>query len=343
MWMLLAVILAALMFDFANGMGDSANAIATVVSTRVLSPMQAVFFAGLLNFAGSFVAIKVALTIGSKMVDINRMTLGILLSAMLGAFVWKFFCTIRGLPVSGSHSLLGGFFGAAVAGSGWDVVKWQEALKALGGMFLSPALGFILAYIMLIIVYWIAYNMTRENVRKTFNVMQISSSGFVAFIHGTSDAQKVMGIIVLALYTATHHPDVYGQIPQFLRMEDINETNGVPLWVKFACGIVIGLGTTFGGWKVVKTLGMKLAHIRPIEGFAAETGTGIALAIFSIGMGLPVSSTHTITGAILGVGAAYRAKSVKWGVGKTILYAWCLTLPGSFIIGAAFSLVLGKL
>ncbi len=338
-WLLLAVIFAALLFDFANGMGDSANAIATVVSTRVLSPIQAVLFAGVLNFVGSFVSIKVAMTIATRMVDPDKVTLGVLLAGMLGAFVWKIFCTLRGLPVSGSHSLLGGLFGAAVASQGWDVLKWPKIIEALIAMVVSPAIGFLVAYILLVIVYWIAYAMTRDHVRRTFNVLQIFSSGCVAFTHGTNDAQKVMGVIVLALYVATHRAGTGAELPEIFQMPTIDH---IPLWVKFACGGVIGLGTAIGGWKVVKTLGMKLAHIRPIEGFAAETATGLTLAI-AAGMGIPVSSTHTITGSILGVGAAYRARSVKWGIGQKIVYAWIFTLPGSFLIAALLSLLLGGL
>ena len=337
--LLLAVIIAALMFDFANGMGDSANAIATIVSTRVLAPVTAVLFAGVLNFIGSFISIQVAMTIATKMVDPDRVTLNTLLAAMLGAFAWKIFCTLRGLPVSGSHSLLGGLFGAAVAAQGWDVLKWPKIIEALVAMLVSPAIGFVIAYILLVIVYWIAYAMSREQVRRTFNVMQMVSSGYVAFTHGTNDAQKVMGVIILALYVATKSAASPGELPEFLQMTAITY---IPLWVKFICGTVIGLGTAIGGWKVVKTLGMKLAHIRPIEGFAAETATGITLSIAAV-LGIPVSSTHTITGSILGVGAAYRAKSVKWAIGQKILYAWLLTLPGSFAIAAILSLVLNNL
>ena len=337
--LLLAVIIAALMFDFANGMGDSANAIATIVSTRVLAPLTAVLFAGVLNFIGSFISIQVAMTIATKMVDPDRVTLNTLLAAMLGAFAWKIFCTLRGLPVSGSHSLLGGLFGAAVASQGWDVLKWPKIIEALVAMLVSPAIGFVIAYILLVIVYWIAYAMSREQVRRTFNVMQMASSGYVAFTHGTNDAQKVMGVIILALYVATRAAGTAGGMPEFLQMSVIDH---IPLWVKFICGTVIGLGTAIGGWKVVKTLGMKLAHIRPIEGFAAETATGITLSIAAF-LGIPVSSTHTITGSILGVGAAYRAKSVKWAIGQKILYAWLLTLPGSFAIAAILSLVLNNL
>ena len=337
--LLLAVILAALLFDFANGMGDSANAIATVVSTRVLSPMAAVFFAGILNFVGSFISINVAMTIAKNMVDPDRVTLGVVLAGMLGAFTWKIFCTLRGLPVSGSHSLLGGLFGAAVAAQGWGVLKWPKIIEALVAMIISPAIGFLIGYILLVIVYWIAYAMSREQVRRTFNLLQIASSGYVSFTHGTNDAQKVMGVIVLALYVATRNAGTAGGLPEFLQMPVIDH---IPLWVKFVCGTVIGLGTALGGWKVVKTLGMKLAHIRPIEGFAAETATGLTLTVAAI-LGIPVSSTHTITGSILGVGAAYRAKSVKWGIGQTIVYAWVLTLPGSFLISAALSTLVGNL
>jgi len=330
--LLVAVIIAALIFDFANGMGDSANAIATVVSTRVLAPMQAVVFAAILNFAGALVSTKVAQTIAEKMVDPGAVDLWMLLAAMLGCSFWKFFCTLKGLPVSGTHALLGGFFGAVVFAGGFNALKWGKVTEALLAMLASPALGFIFAYILLVIVYWIAYAMSREAVRRTFNVAQVFSSGYMAFEHGKNDAQKVMGIITLALVIA-HQQNI--ELPEIMQNHELHH---VPMWVMVMCGLVIAAGTAAGGWKVVKTLGMKLAHIRPIEGFAAETGAGITLTI-AASLGVPVSTTHTITGAILGCGTAYKAKTVKWGVGAKIVYAWFLTLPVTFVIAGLISLI----
>lgn len=322
--MLILVVVVALLFDFVNGWNDSANAIATVVSTRVLSPLAAVVFAAVFNFAGALVSERVAKTISGGLIEPDLATSEIVLAAMLAAAAWVAICTYWGLPISGSHSLIGGLIGAAVAGTsqGWQALQWGGIQKVLLAMVASPLLGFLVGYGVLIAIYWIAYGMTRHVARFTFSGLQIVSSGFMAFTHGMNDAQKVMGVITLALFTA-------GTIP----------TISVPLWVKLLCAIVMGLGTAAGGWRVIKTLGMKLAHIRPPEGFAAEASAGLVLS-FAASLGVPVSTTHTITGSILGVGAAYRAKSVKWSIGEKILYAWILTLPATALLSGLLMMAL---
>lgn len=324
--MLVLVIVTALLFDYVNGWNDSANAIATVVSTRVLSPFQAVIFAAVLNFLGALVSVKVAKTIAGDIVDPSVMTLEAAFAAMLAATLWVAICTFWGLPISGSHSLIGGLIGAIIVRADMSALKFDGITKVLIGMFASPLLGFVVGYLMLVATYWVASVMTRERVRKTFNVLQIASSGFMAFSHGQNDAQKVMGVITLALFTSGT------QLSPTQEFE-------VPLWVIVTCGTVMGLGTAAGGWRVIKTLGMKLAHIRPVEGFAAETGAGAVLQV-AAGLGVPVSTTHTITGSILGVGAAYQAKSVKWSIGKKIIMAWIFTLPTSALLAAALSFVM---
>lgn len=318
---LVLVIISALIFDFANGWNDSANAIATVISTRVLPPLVAVAFAAILNFAGALVSTEVAKTIGGGLVAKELVTSNIILASMLSASSWVIVCTLWGLPISGSHSLIGALVGAAAAGSGIDVINVGGVVKVFIALIASPLLGFIGGYILLVVVYWIALKMRPGMVRKVFGGLQICSSGFMAFTHGMNDAQKVMGVITLALFSAK-------------QIDDIT----VPMWVMMACATVMGMGTIIGGWKVIKTLGMRLAHIRPIEGFAAETAAGGVLT-FAAGMGVPVSTTHTITGSIIGVGAAYHAKSVKWSVGKKILYAWVFTLPVTAILGAALTIL----
>ena len=327
--MLILVIVAALLFDFMNGWNDSANAIATVVSTRVLTPITAVIFASSLNFLGALGHERVAKMIGGGLVDASLL-MGhqyVILAAMLAAATWVYVCTMRGLPISGSHSLIGGLLGASAGAFGIEVVKSAGIIKVLAALVLSPVLGFILGYILLVIVYWIAYFMKPKTVRKSFGRMQIISCGFMAYTHGMNDAQKVMGVIALALVLGGQLTSTADGVPTH-----------IPLWVKITCATVMGVGTAAGGWRVIKTLGMKLAHIRPIEGFAAETAAGIVLTL-KAGLGLPVSTTHTVAGSIMGVGTANSAKSVQWSVGKKMVYAWVLTLPAAAILGALLALI----
>lgn len=322
--LLVLVVITALAFDFVNGWNDSANAIATVVSTRVLSPFTAVVFAAILNFVGALVSEKVARTIGGDIIDPRAATELVILAAMLGASLWVAVCTVAGLPISGTHALIGGLIGAVATGSpeGWSAVQWDGIRIVLVPMIASPVLGFLVGYLFLVITYWIAYPLSRNTVRRTFSGLQILSSGFMAFTHGMNDAQKVMGVITVTLYTSKMIPTI-----------------AVPVWVKLLCAAVMGFGTAVGGWKVIKTLGMNLAHIRPVEGFAAETAAGLVLS-FAANLGVPVSTTHTITGSILGVGAAYRAKSVKWGIGGKIFNAWVFTLPATALISGLLSALL---
>ncbi len=328
--MLILVIVAALLFDFMNGWNDSANAIATVVSTRVLTPIVAVLFASGLNFLGALGHERVAKMIGGGLVD-SSLLMGhqyVILAAMLAAAGWVYVCTMRGLPISGSHSLIGGLLGATAGAFGLEVIKAGGIIKVIAALILSPLLGFILGYILLIAVYWIAYFMRPRTVRKTFGSLQIFSSGFMAYTHGMNDAQKVMGVIALALVLGGQLGTTADGAPAY-----------IPLWVKLTCATVMGLGTALGGWRVIRTLGMKLAHIRPIEGFAAETAAGLVLTL-KAGLGLPVSTTHTVAGSIMGVGTANSAKSVQWSIGKKMMYAWVLTLPAAAILGALMALIL---
>jgi PiT family inorganic phosphate transporter len=327
MLLLAAVVIAALAFDFANGWNDSANAIATVVSTRVLSPFTAVAFAAVLNVVGALVSDRVAKTIGGGLVSKDLVTPVVILASMLAAAAWVTVCTHYGLPISGSHSLVGGLVGATVATAGWSAVNGGGVKKVLVALVVSPVLGFLVGYAILVSVYWVAYAMTPQRVRIVFSSLQVVSSGFMAFTHGMNDAQKVMGVITLALVTAGHWPSMEA---------------GVPVWVMLLCAAVMGLGTALGGWKVIRTLGMNLAHIRPIEGFAAETAAGIVLSV-AAAQGVPVSTTHTITGSILGVGTAYRARSVQWSIGAKIIFAWIFTLPAAGLMGGALSLLLRPL
>lgn len=318
---LILVIVMCLLFDFVNGWNDSANAIATVVSTRVLSPSTALLYAAVLNFLGALVSTRVAKTIGGGLVDPHLVTQPVIFAAMLAATLWVAICTVKGLPISGSHSLIGGLVGAAAGSFGVQSVKFSGLVKVLIALVASPLLGFIIGYVLLIMVYWSAYAMSVKTTRKTFSALQVLSAGFMAFTHGTNDAQKVMGVITLALFAS-------GKISEIV----------VPFWVMLSCATVMGLGTAVGGWKVIKTLGTRLSHLRPIEGFAAETAGSIVL-VLAASLGVPVSTTHTITGSIMGVGSAHNLRSVKWGVGQKILYAWVLTLP----VSAGLGLILAQI
>lgn len=319
---LMLVILSALFFDFTNGWNDSANAIATVVSTRVLSPLKAVILAAILDFTGALVSTKVAKTIGGGIVNPDIIKDYVILSSMLSASVWMTICTIKGLPISGSHSLLGGLIGSAITIFGYDVLISKGLWQVVITLIASPLLGFVGGYILLIVVYWLAFKMHPNTVRFTFSYVQVLSSAFMSFTHGMNDAQKVMGIITLALYTAGKISDIV-----------------VPLWVMFLCAFAMAMGTASGGWKVIKTIGMRLSHIRPIEGFAAETSAATVL-LLTAGLGLPASTTHTITGSILGVGSSRRIRSVKWGIGKKILYAWIFTFPITALFGGIFVIII---
>jgi len=323
--LLLLVLVVALLFDFVNGWNDSANAIATVVSTRVLAPLTAVVFAASLNFIGALVSTRVAKMIGGGLVASDLVTPAVILAAMVAAALWVAVCTQWGLPVSGSHALIGGLVGAAATRSGFGAIHMSGVEKVLIALAASPLLGLVIGYVLLVAVYWAASSMSPATVRKTFSVMQVASSGFMAFTHGMNDAQKVMGVITLALVTAGRWPGM---------------DHGVPIWVMLACATVMGLGTAAGGSKVIRTLGMRLAHIRPIEGFAAETAAGIVLSV-AAALGVPVSTTHTITGSILGVGSAYRVRSVKWAIGAKIVYAWVLTLPITALLSALMVVAFG--
>ncbi|MBI2889791.1 MAG: inorganic phosphate transporter [Nitrospirae bacterium] len=315
------VVVAALIFDFANGWNDSANAIATVVSTRVLRPLWAVLIAGVLNFAGAFISVKVAKTIGGGLVDPMIVTHHVVLAAMISGALWVTVCTFLGLPISGSHSLIGGVMGAVMAGHGFDALKMGGIRTILLALLVSPILGFVLAYVLQYLTYIFASRMSPARVRSVFSRLQLVSMGYMAIQHGQNDAQKVMGVITMALIAGGHWPGLEA---------------GIPLWVKLACAVAMGLGTAAGGWRVIRTLGMKLAHLQPIHGFAAETGAGCVLQI-AASFGVPVSTTHTITGSVMGVGAFKSFSAVKWGIGTKILYAWILTFPATILL--AYGLV----
>ena len=301
--LLLVTVVLALLFDFSNGWHDCANAVATVVSTRVLRPLTAVLLAGALNIAGAFFSTAVAKMIGGGIVFPDAITNVVVAGAMAGAICWNLFTLILGLPTSSSHALIGGLVGAAVAHGGWAVVQFKGLNKILEAMVLSPLLGFGMGFLIMALVSWSFFRVHRGVATKLFSRLQLVSASFMAFSHGANDAQKVMGVITLALVAS-------GQLT----------STEVPTWVIVSCALAMGLGTTVGGWRIIHTLGMKMVKLEPVHGFAAETGAATVL-LFTAQFGLPVSTTHTITSSILGVGSTKRLSAVRWGVTTKILSA----------------------
>lgn len=323
--MLILVIVLALFFDFSNGWHDSANAIATVVSTRVVSPFVAVVVAGGLNVAGAFMSTAVAKMVGAGIVDPTTVTQEMVASALAGAILWNIFTLMLGLPTSSSHALIGGMVGAAVTHGGWGTVKLSGLRSVLEAMVLSPFLGFAIGLSLMVLISWLFFRVARKAATRLFARLQLLSASFMAFSHGANDAQKAMGIITLALLSA-------GQI----------QTAEVPGWVIGSCAVAMGLGTAVGGWRIVRTLGMRIVKLEPVHGFAAETGAA-AVLLATAHIGLPVSTTHTITSSVMGVGAIKRVSAVRWGVSARILYAWLFTLPGAALLSTVIYLLGTKL
>ena len=312
-----ALIGVALAFDYINGFHDAANSIATVVSTRVLTPGQAVIWAAVFNFLAAFTfGTAVASTIGKGMIDIRVVTSTVIFAGLFGAIVWDLITWYVGLPTSSSHALVGGYAGAAIAKAGWTSLIAAGWTKTLVFIVLSPVIGMSLALIISVITQWIFRNFRPARVDQWFRRLQLLSAAAYSLGHGTNDAQKTMGIIAGVLFTA-------GYLQAF----------AIPLWVILAAHAAIALGTLTGGWRIVHTMGAKITKLQPFGGFAAETAGAITLFTAS-SMGIPVSTTHTITGAIIGVGAVKRLSAVRWGVARQIVWAWVLTIPAAALIAA---------
>jgi inorganic phosphate transporter, PiT family len=315
----------ALFFDFLNGFHDSANSIATVVSTRVLTPQQAVVWASFFNFiAFLFFGLHVANTIGKGIVDISVMDINIIFAALVGACLWNIITWYFGLPSSSSHALIGGMIGGALVKSGLTGLIFSGIFRTVAFIFVAPIVGMVLGVVIGTIVYWIFRNFAPRQVDAFFRKGQLVSASLYSLGHGGNDAQKTMGIITSLLFTAGI---LHGEFH-------------VPNWVVYSCQGAIALGTLFGGWRIVKTMGQKVTKLKPIDGFCAESGASISLYVATF-LGVPVSTTHTITGAIMGVGSLKRASAVKWGVAGRIMWAWILTIPCSAGI-AAVSYILFK-
>ncbi|MGE0282326.1 MAG: anion permease [Rhizobiaceae bacterium] len=316
--LLVGLIGVALLFDFLNGLHDAANSIATIVSTRVLRPQYAVFWAAFFNFiAFLFFGLHVAETVGKGIVGADIVNPGVVFAALFGAISWNLLTWFYGIPSSSSHALIGGLVGAGVAKAGMGAIVWSGLLKTTAAIVLSPATGFVLALLLVFIVSWSFVKYTPFAVDRTFRVMQFISASLYSLGHGGNDAQKTMGIIAVLLYS----------------QGTLGQTFYVPLWVVLTCQAMLALGTLFGGWRIVHTMGSKITRLNPMQGFCAETGGAITL-FGATYLGIPVSTTHTITGAIIGVGAARRVSAVRWGIAGNIVWAWIITIPATALIAA---------
>ncbi len=319
LWVVVVLVTLAILFDFMNGFHDAANSIATVVSTGVLKPGQAVVFAAFFNFLAIFVFhLSVAATIGKGIVQPSIVDTHVIFGALVGAIAWNFITWYYGIPSSSSHALIGGIVGAVMAKAGVGSLVASGILKTVAFIFLSPLLGFLLGSAMMVIVAWIFRRSRPSRVDKWFRRLQLVSAGAYSLGHGGNDAQKTIGIIWLLL-VATGYTSASDAAP--------------PTWVIVSCYTAIAVGTMFGGWRIVKTMGQKITKLKPVGGFCAETGGAMTLFLATV-LGIPVSTTHTITGAIVGVGSTQRASAVRWGVAGNIVWAWILTIPASALVAA---------
>lgn len=316
--LVLITIVLALVFDFLNGFHDAANAIATIVSTHVLKPHHAVLWAAFFNFiAFFFFGVKVATIIGVGLIDPSIVNVPMILAALTGAICWNLFTWYVGLPSSSSHALIGGLLGVGIAKAGFAPLEWIGITKILLAIVLSPLLGMFISAIFIFIFARLFYYSTPSHVDHWFRRLQLFSSACISLGHGGNDAQKTMGIISILLYSA----------------HLIGDKFFIPLWVVISCYLVISLGTLFGGWRIVKTMGMRITKLKPFSGFCAETSSALTLFL-ATALGIPVSTTHTITGAIVGVGALNGVAAVRWGVARNIVWAWILTIPAAGLVGA---------
>ncbi len=316
--LLVALVAIALVFDFFNGMNDAGNSIATIVSTRVLKPHYAVIWASFFNFiAFVFFGLHVAQTIGTGIIDVNIVTPRVVFGALAGAIAWDVITLLAGIPSSSSHALIGGLIGAGVAKAGVSAVVWGGVGKTGIAIVLSPLLGFAFAIALMLAVSWIFMRTTPFAVDRRFRMLQFVSASLISLGHGGNDAQKTMGIIAVLIYSQGY----------------MGTSFHVPFWVVLTCQAAIGLGTLAGGWRIVKTMGSRITRLTPVQGFCAETGGAITLFL-ATELGIPVSTTHTITSAIMGVGAARRVAAVRWNVANSIVLAWIVTIPAAGLIGA---------
>lgn len=326
-----AIVLIAFVFDFINGFHDSANSIATIVGTRVLSPLAAVVWAAFFNFTAAFTAGElVAKAIQTGIIRTDIVTPNVILAGLLGAIAWNLITWFYGIPSSSSHALIGGYAGAGVAKAGWSAITWGiKWVQTLSFIVISPLVGGLAGFLLMVAVYWTFKNMGPARVDRFFRSMQLVSSAFLSHAHGANDAQKTMGIIVGLLVSVK--PLTAAQTGFFHHLYVSGD--GIPLWVKMGAYTAISLGTLSGGWRIVHTMGSRITRLRPVSGFAAETGGAIAITV-ATHYGIPVSTTHTIAGSIIGAGATYRFSAVRWGIARRIVWAWVITIPASGAVAA---------
>jgi len=319
---ILAIVIA-LIFDFVNGFNDSANSVATVIGTRVLRPLQAVALSAAANFAGPFIfGVAGASTIAKRSVSPDEITVYMIIGGLAVAITWSSLCTYFGLPISNSHSFIGGIMGAGIIGLGFEQLVYGGLTKVFAGIIIAPIGGIIFGMVLVGIIIAVFAKHKPAVVNRTFGRLSIISSAWLALTHGANDGQKTMGIIVLILFSA----DLISEIH-------------MPLWVIFAAASAMGLGTFFGGYKVIKTLGLKITRLKPYQGFAAQTGGGVMLAIFAL-LGIPASTTHAFTGSVMGAGAARRIRAVRWKVSRLIIFSWVITIPGAAGLAIAFTYII---
>jgi PiT family inorganic phosphate transporter len=312
--LIIAIVLLALIFDFINGFHDTANAIATSVSTKALSPRNAIMIAASLNFVGALSGTAVAATIGKSIVAPELVTGTVMIAALIGAIFWNLFTWYFGIPSSSSHALIGGLAGAVIAGFGFNAVLWDGFFKILLGLILAPVIGGLMGSLVMTLLFWLFKPAAPSKINNSFRKLQIVSACMASFAHGSNDAQKSMGIITMVLVGG-------GLITVF----------DVPLWVKVSCAASMGMGTAIGGWKIIKTMGGKIFRIEPINGFAADFTSSLVIYSASL-LGAPVSTTHVVSSSIMGVGAAKRLKGVRWNIARQIIVAWFVTIPSSAVV-----------
>ncbi|HEX2080374.1 MAG TPA: anion permease [Longimicrobium sp.] len=332
------IVLVAFVFDFINGFHDSANAIATVVGTRVLKPLPAVIWAAFFNFMALFtVGTAVAKAIGSGMIDLQIVTPTVILGGLVGAIIWNLITWYYGLPSSSSHALIGGYAGSAVAAAGMGAIEWgTKWVQTLAFIVLSPLIGMFLGFALMTLVMWLFHRVPRGPADRFFRVAQLGSSALFSLSHGANDAQKTMGIIVSLLVSAnTFFADQTGWLQHLY----VPNAEHIPFWVELCAYSALSLGTLFGGWRIVHTMGTRITRLKPVGGFSAETGGAMSI-LLATNFGIPVSTTHTITGAIVGVGATNRLSAVRWGVAGRIVWAWVLTIPAAASMAAISYLLL---
>jgi PiT family inorganic phosphate transporter len=340
-WYVLAIILIAFVFDFSNGFHDSANSIATIVGTRVLSPLAAVMWAAFFNFAALFTGgVAVAKAVGGGMIEQSIVDPNVILGALLGAILWNIITWSYGIPSSSSHALIGGYAGSAMAKAGFNAITWgPKWIQTLSFIVISPLVGFIAGFAIMVACYWIFQRMSAGRADRVFRPAQLLSSALLSYSHGGNDAQKTMGIILgLLVATKAYFVNETGFFHYFY----VADFQTIPRWVEVGAYSAISLGTLFGGWRIVHTMGSRITKLRPISGFAAETGGAIAIQI-ATHYGIPVSTTHTITGSIVGVGATHRLSAVRWGIAGQIVWAWVFTIPAAGLMAAVSYFLLSRI